>query len=82
MLSHKVIFQCYYQYFLYKIAFCIQLIWLILLSKLAHFFMMSTDYVCTPRDISVIESIMSAPRKPCSWTLEMPCYQPTIWNAF
>ena len=24
---------------------------------------MSTDYVCTPRDITIIESIMSAPKK-------------------
>ena len=24
---------------------------------------MSTDYACTPRDITIIESIMSAPKK-------------------
>ena len=31
-------------------------------TKLAHFFMNSPDYVCTPRDITVIESIKSAPK--------------------
>ena len=31
-------------------------------TKLANFFMNLTDYVCTPRDITVIESIKSAPK--------------------
>ena len=35
---------------------------LIFIAKLAQFFMNSTDYVCTPRDITVIESIKSAPK--------------------
>ena len=30
---------------------------------MGSFFMNSTDYVCTPRDITVIESIMSALKK-------------------
>ena len=33
-----------------------------MIVKLAHIFMYSTDYVCTPRDITVIESIKSAPK--------------------
>ena len=37
--------------------------WLIFfVTKLSHFFMNLTDYVCTPRDITVVESIKSAPK--------------------
>ena len=52
----------YYRSYFYDLAFCIQLIWLLLFTKLAHFFMNFIDYVCTPRDITVIESIKSAPK--------------------
>ena len=33
-----------------------------MIVKLARIFMNSTDYVCTARDITVIESIKSAPK--------------------
>ena len=33
-----------------------------MITKLAHFITISTDYVCTLRDITVIESIKAAPK--------------------
>ena len=33
-----------------------------MIAKLAHLFMNSTNYVCTPRNITVIESIKYAPK--------------------
>ncbi|XBI41681.1 hypothetical protein VPH35_126116 [Triticum aestivum] len=56
------IFYYYYESYFCDIVFCIELILLIVIVKLAHIFMYSTDYVCTPRDITVIESIKSAPK--------------------
>ena len=61
MLSHKVFFYIIINIFC-DIVFCIQLFWLLLFTKLSHFFMNFIDYVCTPRDITVIESIKSAPK--------------------
>jgi len=56
MLSQKVfVFNVLIFHLCYGII-GIQLILLI-------FFIMSTDYICTPRDITVIESIRSAPTK-------------------
>lgn len=50
-------------------------------KKDANLNVIAQDYVCIPRDITVIESICLPPRKPSSWTLKMPCYQMMIWNA-
>ena len=55
-------FKYYYQSYFCDIVFCIQLILLIVIIKLAHIFVYSIDYVCTPKDITVIESIKSAPK--------------------
>jgi hypothetical protein len=46
------------------------------------FFYIMPQTMFVPLEIlqSSIQSCLP-PRKPSSWTLEMPCYQTTIWNA-